>query len=165
MNTFFIHTIPAAAEGAGDETFFVQILVLVIVASAWGLYNFVRKKTHYFADNRENLAAQTAPRRTTIYQEKAAIRLPEDSQKNVNSGMDVLELGFLIDVVENTESDDINDVTMQGFSFNEVLRRKNQNRIDSSALKTYAVNKNNRYSKDIQREALKELSQRTARTP
>ncbi len=165
MNAYFIHTIIIAAEGAGDETIFVQILVLIIVASAWGLYNFVRKKTHRFADDRENLAAQTGPRRTTIYQQQAAIKLPKDSRKNVNSGMDVLEIGFLIDVVENTESNDINDVTMQGFSFNEVLRRKNQNRIDSSVLKTYAVNKGNRYSKNIQREALKELSARTARTP
>ena len=77
--------------------------------------------------------------------------------------MDLLELDFLLSIVENTKGNDQNDVTMRKLNFNEVLRRGKQNQIDSNAFAVYAVNPGNLYGKDIQCEATKELARRTAK--
>jgi hypothetical protein len=81
--------------------------------------------------------------------------------EDLESGMELLELDFLLGVIENTDGDDKNDVTMRKLAFNEITRRQQQNEIDSFALKVYAINDNNLYGKDIQCEAMKELSLRT----
>ena len=83
-------------------------------------------------------------------------------EKDLASGMEMLELDFLLGVVEKTEGDDRNDVMMRKLTFNELLRRGKQNQIDSSALTVYAVDERNLYSKGIQCEAMKELTKRTA---
>jgi len=75
--------------------------------------------------------------------------------------MDLLELDFLLSIVENTKGNAQNDVTMRKLNFNEVLRREKQGQIDSNALAVYAVNAGNLYGKDIQCEATKELARRT----
>jgi hypothetical protein len=74
----------------------------------------------------------------------------------------VLVLDVLLGVIENTKGDDKNDVNMRKLSFHEVLRREQQNTIDSQALTVYAVNEGNLYGKGIQCEAMKELTKRTA---
>jgi len=84
-------------------------------------------------------------------------------ERELGGGMEMLELDFLLGVVESTRGDDGNDVMMRKLSFNEVLRRDKQNQIDSSALTVYAVNAGNLYGKDIQCEAMKELTKRTSR--
>lgn len=81
--------------------------------------------------------------------------------KDLASGMEILELDFLLSVVENTESDDSNDVTMRKLNFNELLRREQLDTIDSTALKVYAKNEDKLYGKVIQCEAMKELTKRT----
>jgi hypothetical protein len=81
--------------------------------------------------------------------------------EDLESGMELLELDFLLSIIENTDGDDKNEVTMRKLCFKEVLRRDQQNEIDSQAVKAYAVNENNLYGKDIQCEAMKELSART----
>jgi len=53
-------------------------------------------------------------------------------------------------------------VTMRKLNFNELLRRDQLNEANSSALKVYAINQGNLYGKDIQCEAMKELTERTA---
>ena len=83
-------------------------------------------------------------------------------ERDLAGGMEMLELGFLLGVVERTEGDDKNDVMMRKLGFNEILRREKQNHIDSNALTVYAVNKGNLYGKNIQCEAMKELTKRTA---
>ncbi|MHC4756302.1 MAG: hypothetical protein ACYTBP_14295 [Planctomycetota bacterium] len=83
-------------------------------------------------------------------------------QGDTQSGMELLDMDFLLGVIENTDSDDENDITMRKLSFDEVLRRNNQNEIASAALKVYAVNKGDLYGKTIQCEAMKELTKRTA---
>jgi hypothetical protein len=87
--------------------------------------------------------------------------LAAEREADLNSGMDLLELDFLLSIVENTNGDDKNDVTMRKLNFNELLRRNKQDQIDSAALKIYAVNVGNLYGKDIQCEAMKELTKRT----
>jgi hypothetical protein len=81
--------------------------------------------------------------------------------RNLAGGMEVLELEFLLGVIENTEGDDKNDIAMRKLTFNEVLRREQQSEIDSSALSVYAVDDKDFYGKDIQCAAMKELTRRT----
>lgn len=100
----------------------------------------------------ENLSAMTA--------EKAG-RGESARKRNLNSGMELLELDFLLSVIENTEANDERHVTMRKLTFHEVLRRDEQNHIDSNALAVYAVNKENLFDKTIQCEAIKELTKRT----
>jgi len=91
----------------------------------------------------------------------AAAETKPGKERDLAGGMEMLELDFLLGVVENTRGDDKNDVMMRKLGFNEVLRRGKQNQIDSSALTVYAVNQGNLYGKDIQCEAMKELTKRT----
>ena len=83
--------------------------------------------------------------------------------RDLAGGMEMLELDFLLSVIENTRGDDKNDVMMRKLNFNELLRREQLNEIDSDSLKMYAVDEGNLYGKDIQCQALKELTVRTAR--
>lgn len=96
-------------------------------------------------------------------QEKLENKLSMEKNKDLRGGMDLLELDFLLSIVENTKGNDPNDVTMRKLNFNEVLRREKQSHIDSNALTVYVVNSGNLYGKDIQCEATKELAKRTAK--
>jgi len=82
-------------------------------------------------------------------------------ERDLASGMEMLEQDFLVRTVENTEGEDDNDVTMRKLGFNELLRRKQLKAADSDALRTYVINEGNLYGKDIQCEAMKELAERT----
>ena len=95
--------------------------------------------------------------------EKLENELTIGKNKDLHGGMDLLELDFLLSIVENTRGNDPNDVTMRKLNFNEILRREKQNQIDSNALAVYVVNSGNLYGKDIQCEATKELARRTAK--
>jgi len=81
--------------------------------------------------------------------------------RNLAGGMDLLEMDFLLGVIENTDGEDKNDVAMRRLSFNEVLRRNQQSEIDSSSLTVYSVDEKDLYGKDIQCAAMKELTRRT----
>lgn len=81
--------------------------------------------------------------------------------EDLDSGMEMLELDFLLGLIENTDSDETTDVTMRKLCFNELLRRNQQNEIDSYSLKIYAVNEKTLYTKHMQCEAMKELAMRT----
>jgi hypothetical protein len=85
------------------------------------------------------------------------------SEKDLAIGMEILDLDFLLSVVENTEGNDKNDVAMRRLTFDELLRREQQDTIDSNALKVYAMNEGELYGKVIQCEAMKVLTERTAR--
>jgi hypothetical protein len=94
----------------------------------------------------------------------AAEKMPRGEsarKRSLNSGMELLELDFLLSIIENTEVNDERHVTMRKLTFHEVLRREDQNHIDSNALTVYAVNKENLFDKTIQCEAIKELTKRT----
>jgi hypothetical protein len=81
--------------------------------------------------------------------------------RNLAGGMEMLEMDFLLSVIENTDGEDKNDVAMRKLSFNEVLRRNQQSEIDSASLTVYGVDEKDLYGKDIQCAALKELARRT----
>ena len=84
-------------------------------------------------------------------------------ERDLAGGMEMLEQDFLLGVVENTRGADKNDVMMRKLVFNELLRREQLDVADSNALKVYAINEGNLYGKDIQCEAMKKLTERTAR--
>lgn len=82
-------------------------------------------------------------------------------ERDLASGMELLEQGFLVKVVEKIQGSDKNDVMMRKLSFNELLRREQLKAAGSDALKVYARNEGNVYGKDVQCEAMKELAGRT----
>jgi hypothetical protein len=84
-------------------------------------------------------------------------------EKDLAGGMEILDLDFLLSIVENTEGTDKNDVAMRRLTFDELIRREQQDTIDSNALKVYAMNEGELYGKVIQCEAMKVLTDRTAR--
>jgi len=83
--------------------------------------------------------------------------------KDLAGGMEILDLDFLLSIVENTTGNDKNDVIMRKLTFDELLRRDELDTIDSNALKMYAINDANLYGKTIQCEAMKVLTERTVR--
>ncbi|MDD5064242.1 MAG: hypothetical protein PHQ35_05730 [Phycisphaerae bacterium] len=85
------------------------------------------------------------------------------SDKDLAGGMEILDLDFLLSIVENTEGNDKNDVAMRRLTFDELIRREQQDAIDSNALKVYAMNEGELYGKVIQCEAMKVLTERTTR--
>lgn len=96
-------------------------------------------------------------------EEKLKSELNKNREKDLAGGMEILDLDFLLSIVENTEGNDKNDVTMRRLTFDELLRREQLDTIDSNALKVYAMNDGNLYGKIIQCEAMKMLTERTTR--
>ncbi len=94
-------------------------------------------------------------------EEKAKDELAKERGKDLHSGMELLELDFLLSIVENTKGDDENDVTMRKLNFNELFRRDQLSEADSHSLAVYAINEGKVYGKDIQCKAMKELTTRT----
>jgi hypothetical protein len=89
--------------------------------------------------------------------------LSRNKEKDLAGGMEILDLDFLLSIVENTNGNDKNDVVMRRLTFDELIRREQSDTIDSNALKVYAMNEDNLYNKVIQCEAMKVLTERTTR--
>lgn len=83
--------------------------------------------------------------------------------RDLGSGMEMLDMDFLLNVVEHTKGDDKNDVTMRKLVFNELLRREQLEAVDSNSLKIYTIDEDNLYGKEIQCAAMKKLTERTTR--
>ena len=81
--------------------------------------------------------------------------------RDLGGGMEILELDFLVSIIEDTGSKDKNDIMMRKMSFNELSRRDQLNQMDSIALKVYSVNPDKFYDKKTQCEAMRELTRRT----
>lgn len=98
----------------------------------------------------------------TTSRTKSKTNPARERKKDLNSGMELLELNFLLRTIENVNNDNEKDVTIRKLNFKELLRRGKLNEADSNVLKIYAINKDNLYGKDIQCEAMKNLAERTA---
>ncbi len=94
--------------------------------------------------------------------EQPQSRSKEKKARDLQGGMDLLELDFLLKVVENTQDTVANDVSMRTLCFNELIRTRRVSEIDSNALSVYAVDRDGHYGKDIQLAAMKQLTERTA---
>ena len=89
----------------------------------------------------------------------AAARRPG---RDLHSGMELLDLDFLLGVVENTAASEPQDIMMRRLAFEELIRTSRVHEVDSQSLKVYAVDTDRHFGKDIQVEAFKELTERTA---
>ena len=83
--------------------------------------------------------------------------------RDLGSGMEMLDMDFLLNVVEHIKGDDKNDVTMRKLVFNELLRREQLEAVDSNSLKIYTIDEDNLYGKEIQCAAMRKLTERTTR--
>ena len=191
--------ITAVGNSNGEDAFWMQMLVLVILATLLGIGSIIKTGAKRSSDQKRNYAkcAGCAAARVR-WRNKALKKLkdkclgilskavqpkhiiekdvfgldaydtagedePKDNlawEKDLASGMEVLEVDFLLGVVENTRGDDKNNVTMRELAFSELLRRGQLKAADSNALKVYAINNGSLYEKDIQCEAMKELAER-----
>jgi hypothetical protein len=201
MNSFIVQATIIASMDEEGSTFWAQILILVLLASFWGIYNLVKKKQKAFTDYGEQdsggyakvrhrfapihrlveLYKDIAPKFTKFtkpefdgvhvrsYFDKleAAVSYEKNSKplaknkKDLASGMEILDMDFLLNVVENIEGNDSKDITMRQLCFDELMRRVRLNCVNSQVLKVYAVNPDNTYGKDMQCEAMQELAVRT----
>lgn len=98
-----------------------------------------------------------------VTSEKARSNAARDGDQDLKSGLELLDLEFVLGVIEDTESSDNNDIVMRKIAFNEVLRRDSRHEIASSALKVYSIDEEKFYGKDIQCEAMQELCKRTSK--
>jgi len=83
------------------------------------------------------------------------------TEKDLDSGMELLELDFLLGIIKNTKGNDKKDVMMRKLGFNELVRRGQLCAASGSTLRIYAIDDGNLYGKDIQCEAMKELAEGT----
>ncbi len=92
---------------------------------------------------------------------KSARPKSSPKRRDLSGGMELLEVDFLLDVVENTEEESEADIIMRAAAFHELIRRDQLKHADSEALTVYAVNTDGYFDKEIQSEAVRELAQRT----
>jgi len=210
MNYILIQAILIADIGDEENSFWVQILVFLLLAVFFGVYSLTKNNRNTHKEQQQNFPEEirthhaksrwrfrlpdkpVAPRKgivqeyiakmkdtpdhiSTLSQEpKPALdslgratwkalknKLTTEQNKDLRSGMDLLDLDFLLSIVENTKGNEPDDVTMRKLNFNEVLRREKLSRVKSNALTVYATNRGNLYGKDIQCEAMEELAERT----
>lgn len=203
MNYFLAQIILVASNSSGEDTFWMQMLILVLLAALVGIGGLIKAKASKVKDQEQHYLAGTRARGGQPHRQIKRLKelknkhvrfplktaqpkviieehtlnfdavdtashqmrksdLAEKAEKDLANGMELLELDFLLSVVENTRGDDKNDVIMRKLSFNELLRRKQLDAADSNVLKVYAMNQGNLYGRDIQCEAMKQLSERTA---
>ena len=164
MSDFLTQTL-FAADSIWEDAFWMQIMVFVLVAAGWGLYCLVKTKPNRFEEQDCSKPAHIQNVSAKAPQSSVSSLLgnnsPGKNPKDLHSGMELLELDFLLDAVENTAGLDHKDITIRSLNFDELLRRDQLGRIDSNALRVYALNEGNLYDKHIQCAAIKELSSRT----
>jgi len=147
----------AARNSEGDDTIWVQMLVIVILAVFLGIFSLAKAKAN-------KSKGEDPPQSQQKLAGKTFEDLHKKREKDLHSGMELLGLDFLLNIVENTNGgDDEKDVAIRKLNFKELLRRGKLNQADSKALRKYAINKGNLYGKDIQCEAMKSLAERTAK--
>lgn len=191
MDYSFAQVILIASNSDGDDTFWMQMLVLVVVAALLGVGGLIKTRASKLKERGDYANAgrsqhtgfgrqikhleELKDRCVGIFRKIAPKAIVEkglfdlesgeiSSQgkvKNLTSGMEMLELDFLLGIVEKPEGGDGNDVTMRKLSFKELVRRGQLRTADSNVLKVYAKNEGNLYGKDIQCAATKELAGRT----
>ncbi len=81
--------------------------------------------------------------------------------RDMAAGMEILELDFLLSVIENTDATTDNDIMMRKLAFNELIRTNRVNEVESQSLKVYVIDEHGWFTKDIQCESFKELTTRT----
>ncbi|MHC4792167.1 MAG: hypothetical protein ACYS8Y_12185 [Planctomycetota bacterium] len=202
MYYLLVQIILTASNSDGEETIWIQMLVLAILASLLGVGSIIKTRAKQFSGQGRDYGGaaggghvrggwqnktlkELKDKGLSIFSKTAKATVAEPAfdfaagaigrevkvrnkpvkKKDLAGGMEMLELDFLVKVVEETKDKGKNDVMMQKLSFNELLRRGELKEADSKALKIYAKNEDNLYGKVIQCEAMKELAKRTVTRP
>lgn len=156
-----------SANGGGEETFWMSILIIVLLSSGIGIWTLVRKKAGWnnpseeYAEydvqsaegmNRhkktdaiiETLIKQSAVSETGQYSirssRKGAVGRRFRKAADLQSGLELLELPFLTGMVSDIESRQQVDIEMRKIAFMELVRRGQLCGIEGNALKVYAKN-------------------------
>ena len=90
MNGLLIQTILAAGNSEGEDTLWVQILVLVMLAASWGIYSLIKTRAKKLKDQQQGYAEDTGspgtqrrwrwqiqPSRRDIARSKAVTKIQE----------------------------------------------------------------------------------------
>jgi len=191
----------AVSSSDEESGFWMQMLALVIVAGAVGVWSLIKTrasrlkaKEQYYPEGARSRYAQPGrkvkrlkglkDKCLAVFSERAQARsvveepvlnfgardtAKEQKQRDKSAkerdlagGMELLEPGFLVSVVENTKSDGQDSVMMRKLSFNELARRQQLGAVDSKSLKVYVTDGGRLYGKDITCKAMKELAERTS---
>jgi len=193
MTHFIAETILAASNTDEDSTFWITMLMLVVLGGVVGIVSLIKTRVKRFKTQKQYRAdissrtyhprdeqiravkdkyieffLKTAPTKKItkepMFDFEAAGKVSGGKQKidrDLNSGMEILDLDFLVKIVENTKGRSKKDVMMRKLVFDELLRREQVTAVDSKALNIYTINKSKLYDKKIQSGAMKALAERT----
>jgi hypothetical protein len=212
MELNVLHFVYLAASD-GDETIWVQMLMVVILAAGGGIYAFIKTRPgprrgsrgpisiHRNIFNRgidgvsrlikttgrqiplnrpaplqgpgerrvisrtSNINYQTPAVIETVVQsdtQRSGGPASETKKRDLKSGMELLQGGFLVKIVEQPANAAGLDIEMQKMCFAEMQRRNELEAVSSEALETYTIDEAGHYGKTIQRQAMEELFRRTA---
>ena len=155
-----------SVNGSGEETFWMSILIIVLLSSGIGIWALVRRKAgrnnpseyseydvqsaegmnrHKKTDTIiETLIKQSAVPETGQYSirssQKGAVGRRFRKAADLQSGLELLELPFLTGMVSDIESRQHPDIEMRKIAFMELVRRGQLCGIEGKALKVYAKN-------------------------
>jgi len=176
------------ATGAGDSegTFWVVILMIVLLSCGAGIWSVVKRKASEKDWQMEEILYPSQTQEQTMDSKKIAyevispegnsVSLPtsDEPQKSAapkrhrqkktsdrENGLELLDLPFLIKVVGNVGDGEKNDIEMRKIAFSELVRREQLSCVEGNVLKVYAKNPENIFGKSIQCQAIAELAGRT----
>ena len=175
------------AAGNSEETFWVQLLVVVILAAAIGIYTLAKSRAKHIRRNTSDEIIETLiepqnngsssalhlPRRrleakpdfqsSVLRPPSFVIRhsTPSQKRRDTAGGMELLTGDFLAGVVEHIDSVDHPDIAMRSMCWKELARRGELGAVSSKALKKYILNEGGFFDKSIRREAMAQLAGRT----
>ena len=180
------------AAGDSEEGFWVELLVIVILAAGAGVYSIaktrakwqvsgglqelysrlsgavksavVRKPVGLIQSGRPGTSGVTGHPDSIIPVASQTTRIITKG-RDLRSGMELLASGFLAGVVERTGEVGRQDIEMRRLCFEELIRRGELAALSSDALKVYILDDNGHFGKSIRCDAMKELSTRTSKQP
>ncbi|MHC4545893.1 MAG: hypothetical protein ACYS9C_15140 [Planctomycetota bacterium] len=194
MTHLIAEIILAAGNSDEESTFWIQMLVLVVLGGVVGIVSLIKARAKRFKTQKEQHRSvgsggpysqrgrqikavkdkyvefflKTARQKTNTKEPMLDFETAgkvgggkQKTERDLNSGMEILDLDFLVKVVENTKGRSKKDVQMRKLIFNELLRRDQLSAVDSKKLRIYTVNKRKLYDKKIQSGAMKALAERT----
>ncbi len=193
MTHLIAEIILAASNTDEDSTFWIQMLMLVVLGGVVGIGSLIKTRAKRFKAQKQRRAdgknrpysqrdeqiravkdkyieffLKTAPTKKItkepMFDFEAVDKVSSGEHKedkDVSSGMELLDLDFLVKIVENTKGRNKKDVMMRNLVFDELLRREQVAAVDSKALNVYTMNKSKLYNKEIQCAAMKALAERT----
>ena len=141
------------AAGDNEDAFWIQLLVVVILAAGVGIYGMAKSRAKRIERESNDETIEALIEQPT----------PHLKRRDLTSGMELLARDFLVGVVEQTGAVDQRDIAMQRLCFAELLRRGELWAVASNTLKVYVLDEGKLFGKEICCAAMKELAERTGK--